>query len=77
MAEKLESICFFLNTGKTYTFRDVEVIHDNQTAVKIRYAAMSDGLPKEAVFYKEHIAGVARCYSADFKLQPGQIVPAL
>ncbi len=61
MSEKFASICFFLNTGKTYTFRDVEIIHDNQTAISIKYQAMSDGLPKEATFYKDHVAGVAKC----------------
>jgi len=60
MNTKLKCICFFLNTGKTYTFRDVEVISDNQTAIHIRYKAVSDGFSKEAIFYKEHVAGVAR-----------------
>ena len=61
MPEKLASICFFLTTGKTFTFRNVDVISDNQTAIQIRYTAMSDNLVKEATFYKEHMAGVARC----------------
>ena len=55
-----ESICFFLTTGRTYTFRNVEILSDNETAISIRYTAMSDGQVKEAVFYKTHVAGVAK-----------------
>jgi hypothetical protein len=58
----LLSICFFLNTGRTYTFRDAAIEHDNETAIKIRYESMSDGRTKEATFYKTHVVGVATCW---------------
>jgi len=60
MIEQLVSLCIFLTSGKTFTFLNVTVKHDNQTAITFTYTAMSDGQPKEAVFYKEHIAGIAR-----------------
>ncbi len=52
-------LCIFLNTGHTFTFRNVEIITDNETVVVFKYTAMSDGKSKEATFYKQHIAGVA------------------
>ncbi len=59
--EKYSILCLFLITGKTYTFRDVEVVHDNQTAITFKYQAMSDELGKVATFYKDHVAGVSKC----------------
>ena len=52
-------LCVFLNSGHTFTFRDVTVVSDNETAVHFKYAAMSDGKSKEATFYKQNVAGVA------------------
>ncbi len=60
MKEKLESICFFLDTGRTFTFRDVELVTDNETVWVIRYKAMSDGHGKTATFYKSRVVGVAK-----------------
>lgn len=52
-------LCVFLNTGHTFTFRNVEVITDNETVVVFKYTAMSDGRSKTATFYKQNVAGVA------------------
>ncbi len=61
MNEELASVCFFLSTGRTFTFRDVEMLTDNETVWVIQYKAMSDGNPKEATFYKNQVAGIAIC----------------
>lgn len=53
----LASLCIFLASGKTFTFRDVEIAQDNETVLVFRYKAMSDGLHKTAVFYKSNMAG--------------------
>ena len=60
MGDGAAGMCFFLNTGRTYTFRNVEVLSDNETAITIKYTAMSDGLKKEATFYKAHVVGVSK-----------------
>lgn len=52
-------LCVFLNTGHTFTFRDVTVVCDNETVVQFEYAAMSDGKIKTATFYKQNVAGVS------------------
>lgn len=54
-----ESLCFFLATGHTFTFRDVRIVRDNETAITIEYIAMSDGRRKQATFFKAHVAGIA------------------
>jgi hypothetical protein len=58
---KYESVCFFLTSGGTFTFRDVEVVHDNEAEITIHYVAMSDGKIKAARFSKRHVAGIAYC----------------
>lgn len=52
-------LCVFLNSGHTFTFRDVTITSDNEKAIRFKYAAMSDGKSKEATFYKQNVAGVA------------------
>jgi len=54
-----ESLCIFLPTGRTYTFRNVEILIDNETALVFQYTAMSDGNVKTGTFYKSQIAGIA------------------
>lgn len=54
---KYEILCIFTPTGKTYTFRNVEVICDNETVLQFSYAAMSDGRAKVATFPKAKICG--------------------
>lgn len=60
MKKKLRSICFFLPTGKTFTFRNVEILTDNETVIVFRYLAMSDNLRKIGTFLKANIAGDSR-----------------
>ena len=61
MSEPVEyqSVCFFLPTGRTFTFRNVEMLTDNETVWVIQYQAMSDELVKTATFFKSHVAGIA------------------
>ena len=61
MSKQLASVCFFLCTGRTFTFRDVTMVTDNETVWVIAYKAMSDKLQKEATFYKNQVAGIAIC----------------
>jgi len=53
----LRILCIFLPTGKTYTFKNVTIITDNETMLVFRYAAMSDGLQKTATFPKNTLCG--------------------
>ena len=50
-------LCIFTHYGKTYTFRDVEIICSNETTLQFNYIAMSDGLAKTATFPKSNMAG--------------------
>ena len=47
----------FLNTGHTFTFRDVGDVIENETSLTFSYTAMSDGKPKKVVFYRPEIVG--------------------
>ena len=38
----MATVCLFLPTGRTYTFRDATVIQDNETVLVLKYIAMSD-----------------------------------
>jgi hypothetical protein len=55
----LKSVCFFLTSGRTFTFRQAEIVQDNETTVSVKYVAMSDGRPKTVTFYKANIAGIS------------------
>lgn len=55
----MSSLCIFLITGRTFTFRKVEIISDNETVITFQYKAMSDNLIKTATFYKQHVAGIS------------------
>lgn len=60
--EAPENIVIFLVSGRTYTFRDVSSVVDNENCIAFRYRAMSDGKMKRATFYKHNgaVAGVSR-----------------
>jgi hypothetical protein len=47
----------FLSTGKTFTFRGVENVVENETSLTFDYTAMSDGLIKTVVFYRPGMVG--------------------
>jgi len=52
-----KSICIFTTTGRTYTFKDVELLCDNESVLQFGYQAMSDGQMKIGTFPKGNIAG--------------------
>ena len=47
----------FLNTGRTFTFRDVVNVVENETSLTFNYIAMSDGELKTVTFYRPEIVG--------------------
>ena len=51
------TICLFLSTGKTFTFRDATIVIDNETVLVIQYVAMSDGLIKRVTVQKSQVVG--------------------
>jgi len=57
-----ENICIFLVSGRTYSFKGVYDVVDNENCISFSYRAMSDGKVKSGVFYKYNgaIAGVSR-----------------
>ena len=54
---KYAILCIFTPYGKTFTFRKVEVLCDNETTLQFDYAAMSDGKIKTATFPKSTLCG--------------------
>jgi len=50
-------LCIFTPTGKTYTFREVKLLCNNETVLVFDYSAMSDGKSKVATFPKATICG--------------------
>ena len=51
------NICFFLPTGRTFTFRGANIVGDNETVLVVEYTAMSDGKPKQLTMQKSGVAG--------------------
>lgn len=51
------SLCIFLESGRTYTFRNVQLVQDNETALVFLYTATSDGNDKKGTFFKTHVVG--------------------
>lgn len=52
-----EILCIFTPTGKTFTFRNVKLICDNESFLQFGYGAMSDGKSKMANFPKANLCG--------------------
>lgn len=50
-------ITIFGPMGRTYTFRNVTVLTDNESVIQFGYSAMSDGKQKVATFSKHTILG--------------------
>ena len=50
-------LCIFTPEGKTFTFKDVKIICNNETTLQFSYRAMSDGRFKEATFPKPTLCG--------------------
>ena len=59
MTRKYVSVCIFLPTGRTFTFRNVDIMTDNETVLVLAYTAMSDGHEKTVVIQKSAIIGHA------------------
>ena len=55
--ETFEILCIFTHYGKTYTFRNIEVICNNESTLQFHYEAMSDGKVKTGTFPKDNICG--------------------
>lgn len=53
------ALCFFLQSGKTFTFKHCQIVTDNETMLVFSYTAMSDGKPKQGFFLKTNLAGWA------------------
>lgn len=56
------TFCVFLPYGQTFTFKEVELLTNNESTLMFRYEAMSDGLVKTAVFQKAKIVGYSWTY---------------
>ena len=54
---KYSILSIFTHTGRTYTFREVDIVCDNESFLQFTYSAMSDGRSKVANFPKSNIAG--------------------
>ncbi len=52
-----DTICIFTPAGGTFTFREVEILCDNESVIQFSYKAMSDGKTKTATFPKNTICG--------------------
>ena len=51
------NITIYTPMGRTFTFKDVEVFTNNETALEFSYLAMSDGETKVGHFIKQNIVG--------------------
>jgi hypothetical protein len=53
----IKTLCIFLPTGKTFTFKNIELIFDSESVLVFDYVAMDDGLKKRGIFLKSNISG--------------------
>ena len=56
----LKSLCLFFASGRTFTFRNVTILSDNENAINFTYTAMSDGEVKEGNFSRFHVVGISK-----------------
>lgn len=47
----------FTSDGKTFTFKNVTVLVDNESVLLFEYYSVSDGAKKRGNFYKSRIVG--------------------
>jgi hypothetical protein len=59
------NICLFIPTGRTFSFKKVEILTDNETVLVFSYSAMSDGEKKTATFQKNQICGWSTFSTSD------------
>ena len=57
MKEEYQILCIFTQTGRTYTFKNITMLCNNETVLQFEYTAMSDGQAKTATFPKNTICG--------------------
>ena len=62
-----EKLTIFMQTGRTFTFKEIEILADNESVISFNYSAMSDGLTKTATFSKNIIAGHSVTETEDFE----------
>ncbi len=55
------TLCLFLPTGRTFTFRQVEMLTENESVLEAAYTAVSDGLRKTLTVQKSAIVGWSEC----------------
>ena len=51
------TLCVFTLYGRTFTFRDVEIEQCNETMLRFKYVAQSDGQQKRGTFWIANMAG--------------------
>ncbi|MFC5630116.1 MULTISPECIES: hypothetical protein [Streptococcus] len=54
------NVAIYFKNGSTAYFQQVENFHGNQENIKFTYFGLSSQERKQAVFYKDSIAGLAR-----------------
>jgi hypothetical protein len=54
---KFNVLHLFTTSGKTYTFRNGEIVVNNETNIVIKYSAMSDGQVKVGTFFWTNLVG--------------------
>lgn len=54
-----DKVHIFLDSGRTFTFKDATIAESNESVIVIEYTAMSDGLQKRATFYVANVAGIS------------------
>lgn len=69
-------LCIFTPTGHTYTFRDVEVVVDNESMLIAEYTAMSDGRRKRVTVIKSAIVAYSVLAPAEEQASAGTPGPA-
>ena len=57
----LYSLCVFCPTGRTFTFKNVDLVTDNETVLVFTYGAMSDGKNKQMTMQKSQVIGWSVC----------------
>ncbi len=55
--EERKMLTVFTSDGRTFSFRNVKILSDNETTLHFEYVAMSDGRIKRGTFYKHRIVG--------------------
>lgn len=57
-----QNLCIFLTSGKTFSFKGISIVTDNESVLVFNYTAMSDLRSKTATFLKRNMAGYSTHY---------------